>query len=73
MNKPVHAFQLLKLIAASLVATAIGIWLLIDPDMGLPAGERRMNDYMPGVCALVAGLVLLAFVVWVTLRSSSGK
>lgn len=73
MSNPVHVFKLLKLIAAGLFATAIGIWLLIDPDMGLPAGERRLNDYMPGFCALVVGLVILAFVVWVAVRSSNGK
>lgn len=72
MSNPVDLLKLLKLIAAGLFATAIGIWLLINPDMGLPAGERRINDYMPGFGALVVGLVILAFVVWVSFRSSRG-
>jgi hypothetical protein len=63
MNRP---FQFLKLVAAGVLAAGGGVWLLVNPNLGLSeAPLPTAADYMPGVGALAAGLVILAFAAWV--------
>jgi hypothetical protein len=65
-------FQFLKLLAAGLMAVAVGIWLLANPNLGMrDAPPPAAADYMPGVGALAAGLVILAFAAWVAFRHPS--
>lgn len=66
---PAHVFRFLKLLAAGVVATALGVWLLADPNPGMHNGPPpTATDYMAGVGALAVGLILLAFAGWVAFR-----
>jgi hypothetical protein len=69
MNRINSPFKFLKLLAAGAVAAGVGIWLLINPNLGMRDGPPpTAADYMPGVGALAAGLVILAFAAWVLFR-----
>ena len=66
---PVQTFRLLKLVAAGGLAVAVGVWLLVNPNPGMRDGPPpTAADYMPGVGALAAGLIILAFAAWVAFR-----
>ena len=68
MSRITRPFQFLKLVVAGVVGVATGVWLLVDADLGAPVGPRQPTDYMPGVGALAAGLVILACAAWVAFR-----
>ena len=61
---PLCASIVAVLVAAGVAACGVGVWLLLDPDIGMAGGPRRVADYLPGVGALIAGLVILAFAAW---------
>src|SRR5215207_1224791 len=44
---PGRMFQALKFGAAGLAGVGVGIWLVINPDMGLPPSGRRTLDVVP--------------------------
>lgn len=68
MPNPAMMFKALKLGAAGVFATGLGVLLLVNPDLGAPTGPRQFSDFVPGICALVVGLVILGFCVWVFRR-----
>jgi len=66
---PVQTFRFLKLVVAGVLAAAVGIWLLVNPNPGMgDAPPPAAADYMAGVGALAAGLIILAFAGWVAFR-----
>jgi len=71
MNR-VNPFRFLKLLAAGVMAAAVGVWLLVNPNMGMRDVPPTPSDYMAGVGALAVGLILLAFAGWVAFGRRSG-
>jgi hypothetical protein len=71
MNRITRPFQFLKLVAAGVIAVAVGIWLLADPNLGMRDAPPKASDYMAGVGALAVGIILLAFAGWVAFRRPS--
>lgn len=67
-----EAYNLLLLIVTGVFVSGLGVYLLIEPDMGMqPAGPRAMSDYLPGVGAVLGGLIILSFCVWVVFRKKT--
>jgi len=74
MGNITHPFKYLQLVAAGVLATAVGVWLLINPNPGMHGGPPpTAADYMAGVGALAAGLILLAFAAWVAFRRPGSR
>jgi hypothetical protein len=74
MGHITRPFQFLKLVAAGVMATALGVWLLVNPNLGMrDAPPPTAADYMPGVGALAVGLILLAFAAWVFFRRPDSR
>jgi len=64
-----QAYKLLWLVVSGVLATGVGVWLVIEPDMGMqPVGPRQFTDYLTGVGSILAGLVILGFCAWVFFR-----
>ncbi len=54
------------LLFTGLFATGIGVFMVIDPDMGMKQpGPRVFTDYLTGLGAILAGIIILAFCVYV--------
>jgi drug/metabolite transporter (DMT)-like permease len=64
-----QGYNLLLLLFTGLFVTGLGVYLVINPDMGMqPAGPRQFTDYLTGVGAILAGLIILGFCAWVFFR-----
>ena len=69
MGRLTRPFQFMKIVAAGVMALAARVWLLANPNPGMhDAPPPPAADYMPGVGALAAGLIILAFAGWVAFR-----
>jgi hypothetical protein len=67
-----QAYNLLWLVVTGVFATGLGVYLLIEPDMGMqPAGPRAFSDYLPGAGAILGGLIILSFCAWVVFRKKT--
>ena len=56
------AYRLLKWLGAGLFSMAMGVWLILDPNLTGRAGNWvgvSAGDFLPGLGALVVGIVLL--------------
>ena len=44
MDDPGRMFQARKSGAGGLLFAAIGVWMVVNPDIGLPPGRRTLDD-----------------------------
>ncbi|HVK12430.1 MAG TPA: hypothetical protein VM597_27000 [Gemmataceae bacterium] len=76
MDDPGRTFQALKFGAGGLAGVGVGAWLVLNPDLGLPPElpprRRTLDDYAPGIGAIGAGLLVLAF-AWLLAFSKIGR
>ena len=64
-----QGYNWLWLLFTGLFVAGLGVYMVIDPDMGMkPVGPRQFTDYLTGVGAILAGAIILGFCAWVALR-----
>src|SRR5262249_55103239 len=63
------AVKLIKLTIACVFCVLLGGWLALDPNLRGNPRQVTFQDVMPGLGAIIAGLVLLGLVVYFLIRS----